>query len=413
MLRTVLALLLTSPVAAADWPEFRGPQGAGLYDGKPLPAEWGPDKNVTWKTPIPGLGWSSPVAVGGKLYLTTAVPAGGDRWPDYSLRALCVDAGSGKLLWDKELFVESGKDAPPPHKKNSHASPTPVSDGKLVWVHFGHMGTACLDPAGNVVWKTQELKYNPVHGNGGSPILVDDSIVVACDGADDPFLAALDRATGKVRWKTPRKTPAKLTFSFATSHLIERDGKREIISPASDFCIAYDPADGRELWRIKYPQPGWSLICRPVYAHGLLFVCTGYTNQHLLAIKPPGPGRPEPAVVWQTKRNAANTPTPLVVGDELYMIADNGFMTCFDARTGKVHWSERLGGKAYSASPVAAGGKIYVTSEQGLGQVLAAGTEFKELSRSDLGERTFATFVPVDGALFVRTESQLYRFDAR
>ncbi|MFO0852126.1 MAG: PQQ-binding-like beta-propeller repeat protein [Gemmataceae bacterium] len=413
----VFALLLLapcpSPLIATDWLEFRGPNGTGHYAGKPLPTEWGPTTNVTWKTPIPGKGWSSPIHVGGKLVMTTAVPLSGNDTPDYSLRAVAVDAKSGSLLWDVELFREDGKTAPPPHKKNSHASPTPVSDGKTVVAHFGHMGTAALDLDGKVLWKTQELTYHPMHGNGGSPILVGDAVVFCCDGRDVAFVVALDKATGKVRWKTPRNTTARMTFSFATCQAVTAAGKTVIVSPAADYVMGYDPATGKELWRAKYPRPGWSLICRPVEAFGKVWLSTGYDAAHLIAVDPWAGGSVKPALVWKEKFYTPNTPTPLLVGDELYLIADMGFLSCIDARTGKTHYSERLPGKGYSASPIAWDGKIYLTSEEGVGQVLAAGKEYKELSRSDLGEKTFATFVPVDGALFVRTETQLYRFDRR
>lgn len=410
-----LALVATTalPARAADWPEFRGPGGKGVYAGKPVVTEWGVEKNVTWKTPLPGVGWSSPIAVGGKLYLTTAVPVpAGDR-TDYSLRTMCVDQAKGNIVWDTEVFVEKTDVAPPPHKKNSHASPTPVSDGKRLWVHFGHMGTACLDLDGKVLWQTQELTYHPLHGNGNSPILVDDTLVFCCDGKDVTYLAALDQNTGKVRWKTDRNTSAALKFSFATCLLVEHAGKRVIVSPAANFCLGYDPKTGAELWRLKYPQPGWSLIAPPVYSHGLVIFSTGYMNQHLLAFKPEGTGDITANIVWDVKRNAPNTPTPIVVGDEVYMLSDSGFLTCLDVKTGTVHYAERLASKAYSASPIVAAGNLYFTSEDGVGQVIAAGKEFKEVSRSNLAEKSFATFVPVDGALYIRTESQLYRFDPK
>ena len=406
----LFALALTPP---ADWPEFRGPDGTGQYAGPALPTEWGPDKNVSWVTPVPGKGWSSPVLVGGKLVMTTAVlqPAG-----DQSLRALAFDVATGKPLWDVELFRAPADAAGKMHKKNSVASPTPASDGKLVVCHFGHLGTAALDLAGKAVWKTNELVYSPVHGNGASPVLCGDLVILPCDGGDVAFVAALELATGKLRWKTDRNHGAKLSFSFATPQVVTGpDGKRVIVSPASDAVMGYDPADGREVWRCKFPDPGWSLICRPVFAHGLVFVPTGYggTNPRLLALDPFGSGTVRPAYNWKVKDYAPNTPTPLVVGNELYLVSDTGMLSCVDARTGKTHYSERLAGIGYSASPIAAGGSIYVVSEEGKGQVIAAGTEFHEVSKSELKEKTFASFVPAAGGLVVRTESKLYRFDSK
>ena len=411
--RIAFALALVGPAgrpAAADWTEFRGPNGTGHYAGPPLPLKWGPDTNVAWKTRIPGEGWSSPILLDGKLYLTTAAPDTPDPGK-YSLRAVRVDAASGNTDWDRELFVEDTDAVPQPHKKNSHASPTPVTDGKRVYVHFGHMGTAALELDGTVAWKTQELRYDPRHGNGGSPILAGGRLVFACDGDDKQFLAALDTTTGKVAWTTDREIGPGLGFSFATPLLIDHAGKKMIVAPASNFVMGYDPESGKELWRAKYPRPGWSLIARPVYGHGLVYVCTGYTNQHLIAFRPDGAGDITDKIVWQARRDAANTPTPILVGDELYMLSDRAVLTCFDAKTGDVHWSERLAGTAYSASPIHADGRLYLTSEQGVGQVIAAATEYKELAGPfDLGEKTFATFVPADGALYVRTESRLYKF---
>lgn len=407
----LLALALAPP---ADWPEFRGPDGTGRYAGKPLPTEWGPDTNVTWASPVPGKGWSSPILVGGKLVLTTAVPQGDGEDAGHSLRALAFDFATGKQLWDVELFRPDRSLAVQMHKKNSLASPTPASDGKTVVCHFGHMGTAAVDLDGKVVWRNDELRYKPTHGSGSSPVLADDLAVVPCDGEADPFVAALDLATGTVRWKTPRNTTASRSFSFATPQLVtDANGRRVLVSPASDFCMGYDPATGKELWRCRYPGGGFSLICRPVVGHGRVYVCTGYGGQRVIGIDPAGTGAVEPAFDWKVKMYAPNTPTPLVVGDELYLISDMGVMSCVDARTGKTHYSERLAGRGYSASPIAWDGKIYVTSEEGDGQVVAAGTEFKELTRSKMGEKTFATFVPADGSLVVRTETKLYRFDAK
>src|SRR6516165_12746350 len=207
MIRRCLALLAVlclvfAPARAADWPEFRGPTGQGLAEGT-LPVEWGKEKNVVWKKELPGAGWSSPVVVNGRIYLTAGVSVNDGRPRELSLQALCLDSKTGKLLWSKEVFRQDA-DAPAPHSKNSHASPTPlVHDGRL-YVHFGHQGSACLDLTGKVLWRCTELKYNPVHGNGGTPILVDDKLIFNCDGGDQCFVAALYRKSGKLAWKTER-----------------------------------------------------------------------------------------------------------------------------------------------------------------------------------------------------------------
>src|SRR5262249_14077340 len=262
---------------------------------------------------------------------------------DHSLRALCLDAQSGKILWQEEVFHQDGRTAPAIHGKNSHASPTPiVHDGKL-YVHFGHQGTACLDLAGRILWRNTELRFLPAHGNGGSPVVVDDKLIFSCDGREEAFVAALDRNTGKVAWKTPRGLDVPKKFSFGTPLVISMHGKQQVIVPGSGAVMAYDPATGREIWRVTYP--GYSLIPRPVYGHGLVFVNTGYESPTFLAIRPDGEGDiTQRHVVWRTRQNAPHTPSPLLVGDELYLVSDDGVASCLNAKTGKVHWKERLGG---------------------------------------------------------------------
>jgi outer membrane protein assembly factor BamB len=403
------ALILAAAGARADnWPEFRGPTGQGVYKGT-LPLEWGPGRNVAWKQAVPGRGWSSPVVWEGRVYLTTAVPVDGAPG-ELSLDALALDARTGKPLWQTRVFRQPAT-APRIQAKNSHASPTPVVDGRHLYVHFGHQGTACLDLAGKVLWRNTELKYPPVHGNGGSPILAGDLLVFSCDGGSDPFVAALERDAGKVRWKVPRGIDAFKPFSFSTPLLIEVNGTRQIVSPGSEAVMAYEPATGKEIWRVCYPG-GYSVVPRPVYGHGLVYVCTGYESPRLLAIRPDGRGDVTTThVAWQTRQAVPHTPSLLLDGDELYMISDGGFASCLDARTGRQHWRKRLPG-AYSASPLLAGGRIYFQNEAGTGVVVQAGKEYKELARNALGERTLASYAAADGALFIRTDRHLYRIEA-
>jgi outer membrane protein assembly factor BamB len=398
--------LACASAPAADWPEFRGPDGQGHAEEHGLPVLWGPMKNVAWKVAVPGNGWSSPIVFKGRVYLTTAVPPTGGRKGELSLRALCLDAKSGTVVWDREVFRQAAG-APGIHGKNSHASPTPLTDGERLYVHFGHQGTACLDLEGNVVWTNRELTYAPVHGNGGSPVLCGDLLVFSCDGGDKRFVAGLDRATGKLRWKADRPGKPSRNFSFSTPLLIEFQGRKQLISPASDMVIAYDPATGNELWKVRYS--GYSVIPRPVFGHDLVFVSTGFDSPTLLAIRPDGSGDvTDSHVAWKTKKGAPLTPSPLLVGEQLYLVSDGGVVSCLDARTGSEHWHQRLGG-AFSACPLYADDKIYVQSEEGVGTVLAAGTTFKQLGRNALGERSLASPAAAAGALFVRTDKHLYR----
>jgi outer membrane protein assembly factor BamB len=406
----VASVLLVSLCGSAfgweDWPQFRGPTGQGLSAEKGLPLRWSATANVAWKTALPGRGWSSPVVQAGRVYLTTAVPDGGDQ----SLRALCLDAGSGRVLWSSEVFRQ-GPRAPRIHDKNSHASPTPILAGKRLFVHFGHQGTACLDTAGKVLWKSTVLAYRPVHGNGGSPVLAAGAVVFSCDGAEERFLAALDPDTGKVRWKTERRTEADRFFSFSTPLVITVKGKQQLVSPGSDVATAYDPGTGKEIWRVRYS--GYSVIPRPVFGHGLVFLSTGFEAPRLLAVRADGSGDvTDTHVAWTLRHGAPHTPSPLLVGDELYLVADRGLASCLDARTGRPHWQQRIGGN-YSASPLYAAGRIYCLAEDGSAVVLRAGKKFEVLARNALGERALASPAAADGALFLRTARHLYRLAER
>ena len=409
MTKNSFALLLTLTASfsahAESWPEFRGPTGQGHSTARHLPLEWSGTKNVAWKQPLSGTGWSSPVLRDGRLYLTSAVPHDGG---NQSLQTLCLDASSGQTLWSTEVFatlISKG------HQKNSQASPTPILEGKRLYVHFGHLGTACLDLAGKVVWRNIEIKYSPVHGNGGSPILVDQALVFSCDGGSDPFIIALDKTTGKVLWKTNRATDNPRKFSFSTPLLITVNGKKQIISPGSGAVCAFDPQTGKEIWRARYGE-GYSVIPRPVFGHGLLFIGTGYDRPTVVAVRPDGLGDvTDTHIVWTLTKGAPNTPSLLLVGDELYMVSDAGIGSCVDAKTGNVHWQERLGGN-YSASPIFADGRIYFQNEEGVGVVIKPGKTFQKLAENPLGERTLASYAVDDGALFIRTQENLFRIKA-
>lgn len=411
MNRVVLVLFvlcsLTGVAVAADWPEFRGPTGQGHIEGG-LPLEWSKTKNVVWKQAIPGKGWSSPVIVAGRVYLTTAVPVPNSK--DHLLQALCLDAEKGKIIWETEVFRQDGAKAPRIHGKNSHASPTALVRDKRVFVHFGHQGTACLDTDGKVLWKNSDLGYSPVHGNGGSPILVDDMLVFSADGGNKQFVVALDVNTGKVIWKTDRKTEAFKKFSFSTPLLITVNGVKQIVSTGSDCVCAYEAKTGKEVWRAKYE--GYSVIPRPVFGHGMVFILTGYDAPTLMAVRVDGTGDVTGTHVAWTIKKAAHTPSLLLVGDELYMVSDGGIASCLDAKTGTAHWQERIGGN-YSASPALADGRVYFQSEQGITTVVQAGKEFKQLVKNDIGERTLASFAAVDGVLYLRTEENLYRIQEK
>ena len=393
--------------AAAEWPEFRGPTGQGHSTATKLPVEWSPEKNVVWKQTVPGTGWSSPVVGEGRIFLTSGIQ-GSEGGP--SLRALCFDSATGKQLWNTEVFAASESAAAKPiHAKNSPASPTPIIDGKQIYVHFGPHGTACLDWSGKILWRNNDLRYDPVHGNGGSPILAGEQLVFNGDGARDPFVAALNKKTGDVVWKVARAVEVKQTFSFCTPLLITVNGRHQIITPGSGAVTALNPADGRELWRVRYGG-GYSVVPRPVYGHGLLFIATGFNRADLLAIRPDDArgDASDTHVAWRTTKGAPLTPSVLLLGEELYGVSDMGIASCWDAKTGEVHWQERIDGN-YSASPIAAEGRIYFQNETGTGTVLEASRKFTKLATNKLEERTLASYAVADQSFFIRTADHLYR----
>ena len=400
---------LLSPLcasAAPDWPQFRGPDANGVSAAQNLPLEWSLSKGVAWSVEIPGKGWSSPVLSEGKIYLTSAVS---DDAGEVGLHALCLEQSTGAVLWNREVFRPEPGEASAMHRKNTAASPTPIVAGGRVYVHFGHMGTAALDLQGTVLWRQTSLKYKPVHGTGGSPLLLGDALIFGADGQMDPFIAALDARTGEIRWQKARNTAAKKQFSFSTPAAIQVGGVQQVISPYSGFVAAYNPVDGAELWKVAYGE-GYSVVPRPVYAHGLLFLSSGFDSAALYAIRPEGAvgDASATAVAWTLKKGAPHTPSVVVVGNNLFCVSDAGIASCVDALTGEVHWSERLAGN-FSASPVAAGERVYFLNETGVTSVVKAAAQFELLATNDLGERTLASAAPAEGALFIRGEAHLFK----
>lgn len=405
---TLPLLLALIPLAAhaEDWPQFRGPTGQGHSSERGLPLEWSESRNISWKTPVPGTGWSSPVVAGGRVWLTTAVEKrAGSRGPvTVSLRALAFDVETGREVVNTEVFRID--DAGYINPKNSRASPTPIVEGSHVYVHFGADGTAALTMSGDIVWRTR-LPYESQHGNGGSPELYGDLLIINCDGNyDEAFVVALDKRTGKVRWKTQRRKPADQAY---TTPLIIRVGEREeLVSVGAYRAAAYDPLSGREIWRVSY-RDGFSNVPRPVYGHGLVYIATGFNQPTLIAVRADGQGDvTKTHIAWTLDRAAPYTPSPLLVGDELYVISDIGIASCLDAKTGRIHWQQRLGGN-YSASPVFADERIYFLSEEGVATVIAPGRQFRRLAMNRLDGAMLASMAVSNGSFFIRTHSHLYR----
>lgn len=405
---TCALLLADEPVT--DWPQFRGPAGQGIAASSRLPVTWSDRRNIVWKTPILGLGYSSPVVRGDRVWLTTAVADEG------RLLVLALDLASGRQLLEVPVFQHDKLWAI--HWKNSHASPTPVlADGRC-YVHFGSHGTAALDEDGRVLWR-QRLLYYHHHGPGSSPVLSGRTLVLICDGLDHSFyddrvipepiapqfVAGLDADTGDIKWLTRREG----RHSYATPLEITVDGKKQVVCPGGSFVAAYDPETGAELWRVRHN--GYSLVPRPVFGHGLVFVCTGYDEPTLLAIRPNGSGDvTDSHVAWKSDDAVPLNPSPVLADDALLTLSDNGVLTCYEATTGKVRWKKRVGG-SYSASPLLAGQKLYMLNESGTTLVANVGGSYKLLSRNLLDGRTLSSPSAAGHSLLLRTDSHLLRIE--
>lgn len=371
------------------------------------PIAWDSQTNIRWRTELPGQGWSSPVIGDGVVYLSAAIPRDESPDGDYDLALIMVDAASGEVVRTAELIQQESATSPAIHKKNSHASPTPLLAGDRIFVHFGHQGTVCADRQGNVIWTNSDHSFPPVHGNGGSPVLVDDRLIFTCDGADQAYVVALDATTGHEAWRTPRPVDATKKFSFATPTLIDSPDGPLVIAPGSDCVLALDPANGEIRWWVRYD--GYSVVPKPIVAAGRVLVATGFGPTKLLAIRPGGSGEVTASHVdWQIDRGIPETPSLVTHQGLVYSVSDDGIGLCIDGESGEVVWRNRLGGN-YSASPVLVDDRIYFCSEEGVTTVIRAGREFEKLASNDLQEATLASPGIADGAIFIRTADALYR----
>lgn len=401
------------PRSAEDsWTEFRGPGGTGHSEATGLPREWSESKNVVWKTPIHGRGWSSPVVLGKQVWLTTGTRDGKE------LSVICVDRETGKVLVDHKLFVVAKPDALW-EKYNSYASPTPVIEDGHVYVHFGCYGTACLDTRSmKVVWARDDLPCNHWRGAGSSPILHENLLILTFDGHDQQYLVALDKKSGKTVWKSDRHydfgtDDGDRKKGYSTPIIIDVGGKLQLISPGSSAAVAYDPATGKPIWWIKYG--GHSPAMRSLYANGLVYLTDG-ASKELFAVKPDGKGDVTAThVAWKMNKGIGHKPSPVLVNDLIYVVADNAAASCIDAKTGQQVWAGRVGGTQFSASPLYADGVIYYFAEDGTATVVEPGRELKVLFKNKLdgGAECKATPAIAGKALFIRTDSALYRVEEK
>ena len=418
--------------ASDNWPQWRGPNGLGIAEPAGYAAQWSPDKNIAWKTPVEGRGHSSPVVWGDRVYLTTSIEGAaappGHKAPDhlgydlkwgylhpdstgadhqYALKVLAFDAGSGRKLWERTAY--DGVMYDNRHKKNTYASPTVVTDGKFVYAFFESAGLYCYDADGTLVWKKSFGGIGKGGlGPGTSPILINDLVIVQCDQemGDGSFIAALNRRTGDEVWRVTRSTRR----SWATPIVVRTTQRLELIASAAEAVIAYDPDSGRELWRANgvrsHPIPS------PVAGHGLVFMTAGSQAKIALAIRTGGAGNltNSDAIAWRYAKGTAYVPSPILHGEYLYLMTDTGLMTCLDAVTGTVRYE---GGRppipaTFTASLVAYGDRLLMTSEDGDTFVVKAGPTHEILRTNSVGEPVYASPALAGGTVYIRGDRHLF-----
>ena len=412
------------PAARADWPAFRGPYGDGHVsapgDMNPtgLPLNWSETENIKWKTEIHDRGWSTPVIMDGKAWLTTATEDGHDFF------VLCVDTETGKILFNEKLFHS---DAPEPqgNSVNSYATPSAAIEKGRVYIHFGSYGTACLDTATHkVLWERKDLPCRHYRGPASSVILFENLLILTMDGVDVQYIAALDKKTGQTVWKTNRSVAwndensedkmvkdGDRRKAHSTPLIVDVNGKLQMLTSGAKAAYAYDPRTGRELWRVQYPA--WSASAMALYGKGFALINTGFGGiTELWAVKPDGQGDvTDTHIAWKYTKMVSKTASPVIVDDLLYMVSDDGQATCLEVETGKQVWRQGIGG-SYAASPIYADGRIYFFNQQGKTTVLKPGRTFEALATNTLATGCMASPAPSGKALFLRTKTHLYRIES-
>jgi outer membrane protein assembly factor BamB len=406
-----------------EWPQFRGPGNNGVAPNANPPLLWSETNNVRWRVQLPGRGRSSPVVLGNRIFLTTAIETGvvrtninGDDMQTakhVSLRALCLDRRTGKLLWQSTLF--EAETPPPVHWQNSWATPTPTVEPGRLYCDFGTFGTVCLNPKnGKVIWKAS-LPVDHMVGPGSSPILWKHLLLMVRDGIDTQYVAALDKRTGRTVWKTDRPPLTggnQLRKAFTTPLVVEVGGRPQAVIPGAQWVVAYEPATGKELWRIKHGQ-GFSFGTQPVTAHGLVYVGTGLFHPQIWAIRPDGQGDvTQTHVVWKSDQRAPDMSSPVLTGEAIYWVSDNGAAVCSDAKTGAMWWHKSIPG-TYLASPISAAGRVYFFERSGKTTVFKADSQMQELAQNRLPGPVVATPAFVGPAIYLRTDGELYCLEDR
>ncbi|NNC90585.1 MAG: PQQ-binding-like beta-propeller repeat protein [Akkermansiaceae bacterium] len=413
-LSIIIIAATAAGAVAGNWPSYRGPGDQGHSDAGKLPTEWSESQNIAWKLPIKGKAWSSPVVWGDRIWVTNAPPEGTRG------SVICVHRDTGKKLYEKRLFVN-----PAPqycHPFNSYASPSAALEEGRVYVTFGAPFTGCLDmKTGEVLWERTDFECNHFRGAGSSPFIYKNLLILHFDGSDHQFVVAMDKNTGKTVWRTDRSVDYKdldpetgkpkregdMRKAFSTPVIMKVGGRDLLISQGSMALYAYEPETGKEVWRVELTGVH-SGSTRPVTGHGLVYMPMGFGKGPLLAVRADGKGNvTDTHVEWKHTRVVPTKPSVLLSGDLLFMVDDGGIAACLDAKTGDEIWKERIGGN-FSASPLLAGGNIYLFDEEGKATVIKAAREFKVVAENQLDAGCMGSPAASGEMLIIRTKEALY-----
>ncbi len=396
----LLALLSATAPATADWPAWRGPRGDGTSTEPDVPVEWSATRNVAWKTPLPGRGHASPIVSGDRVFVATAIEESQARC------LVALDRPTGRILWQRTVATAPLE---PMHGLNSPASSTPATDGRLVYVTFldrQRMLVAAYDFDGNRKWLVHPGPFASVHGFCSSPVLFDDMLIVNGDHDGDAYIVALDRATGRTRWKTRRENRLR---SYCAPTLVEAAGRMQLVLSGSNCIASYDPATGTRHWVLP-GHPTEQTVASVVWNHAarLLFITGGYPRRHILTLRPDGHGvLTDSDIVWRSTKGVSYVPSPISAGDSFIVVDDNGALTCFRATDGAVLWHERLR-QSHHASLVSADGHVYCLSDAGVTTVFKPGPAFEPLARNEIDEECFASPAISHRTIFLRSRHHLW-----
>ncbi|MDA7790860.1 PQQ-binding-like beta-propeller repeat protein [Opitutales bacterium] len=418
-------------LSSQGWEQWRGPNGNGHAPAGEYPLEWSENKNLSWKTLLPGRGHSSPVYQGSSAWITTALEtvasqeererrANESSFPGamglhylskVEFMALQVDLKTGKIIRQIKVFEKKAPQAI--HRLNSYASPSPVLKNGKLFIHFGAFGNACLNSkTGQIIWKNQDpdLWIHHENGPGSTPVLWNKLMIFHLDGTDKQSVVALFQETGKIAWH--RKRSGKLRENpqtkkaYATPLIVQGSNGPVLISTGADWVYGYHPETGKELWKINYGILGFSNVSKPLKFENLFIVSTGFMKGEIHAYQMHG--NHPPSLAWKMTKGAPKKPSPIIVDGLLYVINDGGILTCLNARDGEVLWRSRLEGE-YSSSPTYAGGHIYFSNQSGMTTVIKPGKQLEIAEQNQLRTGHMASFVPIPKGLLVRTDEALYR----